>query len=223
MGATDVKPTRLAAAQAAANGFLDKVPKKFRVGIVSFGSRAVVALPPTDNRDLARTSISLLKPGDGTALGDAIQLAATLGKRQRTADGVVPPTSVLVISDGARDGGRIRPIVAAKQAKAAKVPVYTVLVGTKDGVVQHALTGGYTETIKVPPSPATLQLVAHTTGAEFFRATTDSKLREVYTQLGSRLGHKTVSREISDVFAGGSAVLLLIGGTMSALWFRRVP
>jgi len=48
-------------------------------------------------------------------------------------------------------------------------------------------------------------------------------LRKVYEQLGSRLGHKTISREISDVFAGGSALLLLIGGTMSALWFRRVP
>jgi Ca-activated chloride channel homolog len=223
MGATDVKPTRLAAAQGAANGFLEKLPKKFRVGIVSVSSHAIIVLPPTDDRDRARTAISLLKPGDGTALGDGIQLAATLGKRQRTADGAVPPTAVLVISDGARDGGRVKPIVAARQAKTAKVPVYTVLVGTKNGVVEHQLVGGYTERINVPASPATLQLIAHTTGGDFFRATTDSKLREVYEKLGSLLGYKTVSREISDVFAGGSALLLLIGGTMSALWFRRVP
>ena len=223
MGATDVKPTRLAAAQAAAIAFLGQVPKKFRVGIVSFASRAVVALPPTDNRDLARSSIALLKPGEGTALGDAIMVGANLGKRQRTADNVIPPTSILVISDGAADGGRTKPLDAAKKAKESKVPVYTVLVGTKDGVVEHQLPGGFTERIEVPPSPDTLRLVAHTTGGEFFTAADTKALRKVYTQLGSRLGHKTVSRELSDVIAGGSAVLLLIGGTMSALWFRRVP
>jgi Ca-activated chloride channel family protein len=223
MGAKDVKPTRLGAAQQAAYSFLDKVPTKFRVGIVSFASRAVVALPPTDNRELARTAISLLHTGEGTALGDAVVLAASLGQRQRTADGVVPPTSILLISDGANDGGRIRPIVAAQRAKKLKVPVYAVVLGTKAGVVEHKLVGGFTERIQVPPSPNTLRLIARTTGGEFFTATNNSTLRKVYEQLGSRLGHKTVSREITDVFAGGSALLLLVGGTMSALWFRRVP
>jgi Ca-activated chloride channel family protein len=223
MGATDVKPTRLAAAQAAAYSLLDKVPKKFRVGIVAFGSRAVVALPPTDNRDVARTAISLLHTGDGTALGDAVVLAATVGQRQRSADGVVPPTSILIISDGAADGGRIKPIDAAKRAKQLHVPVYTAVLGTPDGTVQHLLTGGYTETINVPPSPDTLRQIASITGGRFSTATTDSSLRKVYAQLGSRLGHKTVSREMTDVVAGGSALLLLVGGTLSAVWFRRVP
>jgi Ca-activated chloride channel family protein len=223
MGATDVKPTRLAAAQQAAYSFLDKVPKKFRVGIVSFASRAVVALPPTDNRDLARTTIGLLRTGEGTALGDAIALAAQVGKRQRTADGVEPPTSVLIISDGASDGGQTTPIAAANQAKKLRVPVYTALVGTPNGVVEHKLTGGFTETIKVPPSPATLQQISRITGGTFSTATTDTALRKVYEQLGSRLGHKTESREMTDVFGGGSALLLLVGGTLSMVWFRRVP
>jgi Ca-activated chloride channel family protein len=223
MGATDVKPTRLGAAQNAAYAFLDKVPKKFRVGIVSFASRAIVALPPTDNRELAHTAVGLLHTGEGTALGDAVVLAASLGQRQRTSDGVVPPTSILIISDGANDGGRIRPLVAAQRAKKLKVPVYAVVLGTKDGIVEHKLTGGYTEQIKVPPSPSTLQLIARTTGGQFFTATSSSTLSKVYDQLGSRLGHKKVSREVTDVFAGGSALLLLVGGTMSALWFRRVP
>ena len=51
---------------------------------------------------------------------------------------------------------------------------------------------------------------------------TTKRLREVYKQLGSRLGHKKESREITDVFAGGAALLLLVGGGLSALWFRRV-
>jgi Ca-activated chloride channel family protein len=223
MGATDVKPTRLAAAQSAAYSLLDKMPKKFRVGIVAFGSRAVVALPPTDNRELARTAIGLLHTGEGTALGDAVVLSATVGQRQRTTDGVIPPTSVLVISDGAADGGRYKPLDAAKRAKELHVPVYTAVLGTPDGTVEHKLAGGYTEVIRVPASPSTLRQIAATTGGQFFTATTASTLRKVYGQLGSRLGHKTVSREMTDVFAGGSALLLLIGGTLSALWFRRVP
>jgi Ca-activated chloride channel homolog len=97
-----------------------------------------------------------------------------------------------------------------------------VLVGTPNGVVQHDLPGGYRETIRVPPSPQTLQLIAATTGAQFFRVATDNELRDVYENLGSRLGHKRQSREITDLFAGGAALLLLIGACLSAFWFRRV-
>jgi Ca-activated chloride channel family protein len=89
-------------------------------------------------------------------------------------------------------------------------------------VVRHQLPGGYTETIRVPPSPQTLQLIANTTGGQFFRAASEKQLREVYENLGSRLGHKRESREISDLFAGGAGLLLLVGAGLSALWFRRV-
>jgi Ca-activated chloride channel family protein len=222
MGATDVKPTRLRAAQTAAHEFVNKMPSKFRVGVVSFATLAQIAVPPTQDRPLVNRAIDYLHTGEGTAIGDAVQMAATLGKRQR-ADGVVPPTSILLISDGARDGGRTPPKVAAQKARAMHVPVYTILLGTPAGVVQHKLPGGYTETIRVPPSAATLQLIARTSGGDFFTASNDKRLNEVYAQLRSRLGHKTESREVTDLFAGGSALLLLAGGALSALWFRRVP
>ena len=83
---------------------------------------------------------------------------------------------MLLISDGARDGGQTAPRVAARRARLMQVPVYTVLVGTPNGVVHHELPGGYTETIRVPPSPQTLQLIANTTGAQFFRAASDKQL-----------------------------------------------
>src|SRR5439155_1342778 len=82
--------------------------------------------------------------------------------------GVVPPTSVLMISDGARDGGTVDPRAAARKARALHVPVYTVLVGTPNGTVVHKLTGGYNEIIRVPPSPSTLRQIAHTSGGQFF-------------------------------------------------------
>jgi Ca-activated chloride channel homolog len=222
MGATDVPPTRLQAAKTAALEFARKVPKKFRIGVVAFSTRAQVALPPTSDRDLLRDSLDALHTGEGTAIGDAVALAASLGRRQR-ADGVVPPTSVLLISDGARDGGRRPPLVAARQAKAQHVPVYSILLGTPNGVVQHKLPGGYNETLRVPPSAQTLQAIAKTSGGEFFTASNDRRLSTVYDTLRSRLGHKRQSREITDGFAGGAALLLLAAGGLSALWFRRVP
>ena len=222
MAATDVPPTRLRAAQTAAHEFVDKVPKKFRIGVVSFATRAQVTIPPTADRTLVSAAIESLHTGEGTAIGDAVALAASLGRRQR-AGGVVPPTSVLLISDGARDGGRRTPLAAARQARAMHVPVYTILLGTPAGVVQHKLPGGYTETLRVPPSAQTLQLIARTSGGKFFTASNDKRLGEVYDQLRSRLGHKKQTRELTDGFAVGSALLLLAGGGLSAFWFRRVP
>jgi Ca-activated chloride channel family protein len=222
MSATDVPPTRLRAAQTAAHEFVSEVPKKFRIGVVAFATRAQVAIPPTNDRTLVNAAIESLNIGEGTAIGDAVALSVSLGKRQR-ADGVVPPTSVLLISDGARDGGRRTPLAAARQAKALHVPVYTILLGTPAGIVQHKLPGGYTETIRVPPSAQTLQLIARTSGGEFFTASNDKRLAEVYDQLRSRLGHKKQSRELTDGFAAGSALLLLAAGGLSAFWFRRVP
>lgn len=223
MRAKDVEPTRLDAARTTAEAFLAKVPKKFRVAVVSFATRAVVALPSTEDRSLVRQALASLRPGEGTALGDAVTLAVRLTQQQRGSNGLVPPAAVLVISDGAQMGGRTSPQAAARRARAAKVPVYAIVVGTPNGTVEHTLTGGFREIIRVPPQPATLRLVAQTTGGKLFTATDDARLREVYERLGSRLGHEKKSREVTDLFAGGSAALLLVGGALSALWFRRVP
>jgi Ca-activated chloride channel family protein len=103
------------------------------------------------------------------------------------------------------------------------VPVYTVVLGTQDGVVQVPLADGFTAQLRVPPQPAVLQQLAQTTGGQFFAVRDDVRLRQIYKNLGSRLGSHDQSREISDYFAGGSAALLLFGGALSALWFRRVP
>jgi Ca-activated chloride channel family protein len=223
MRAADVKPSRLAAALRAADEFVHKVPKKFRIGIVSFASGARVALPPTADRKLVHEALTELRPGEGTAIGDAVQLAVHIARRERTADGKIPPTAVLMISDGARDGGRVAPQTAARNAKALHIPVYTIVLGTPGGVVQQTLTGGFRAIIHVPPSPQTLQQIATTSGGRSFSVATDSRLREVYSRLGSLLGHRTENREITDVFAGGAALLLLVGGGMSMLWFRRLP
>jgi Ca-activated chloride channel family protein len=223
MKATDVRPSRLAAARAVARALIAKVPDKFRIGIVAFSGRSSVVLPPTRDRALANAALANLHSGEGTALGDAISQAVALGRRQRAADSSVPPTSVLVISDGAQMSGRTSPLAAAQLARKAHVPVYTVALGTPNGVVHAKLPGGYTVDIRVPPRADVLRQVAQVSGGRFYAAGDDSDLRDVYTKLRSRLGRERQRRELTDVFAGGSGALLIVGGALSALWFRRIP
>jgi Ca-activated chloride channel homolog len=223
MGADDVKPTRLEAARRAARGFLDRLPSKYRLAIVGFAGRAYVALPPTDDRDLAVTALRNLHRAEGTSLGDAVALATRIAGRQRASDGAKPPAAIIVISDGAQLSGRTSPAAAALRARQAHIPVYSVLVGTQNGVINVPLAGGFTAQMRVPPSPETLRTVAQVTGGRFFTAPSAAELRTVYEHLGSRLGSRRESREVTNLFAGGSAALLLLGGGLSALWFRRMP
>jgi Ca-activated chloride channel family protein len=222
MKATDILPSRLAAARLAATLFAAKVPETFRIGVVSFGTRATVATPPTADRELVQEALDTLVPGEGTAIGDAVVLSARVGRAQRRPGEPRPPRSVLLISDGAADGGAVSPEEAAERAKSLDVPVYTILLGTPEGVVEEELTGGLRRIIRVPPSPETLQMLADVTGGTFFTAAGGEELRAVYEELGSRLGRRKERREITDFFAGGSAALLLVGGALSAFSLRRV-
>jgi Ca-activated chloride channel family protein len=235
MKATDVEPTRLDAARIAAKTFLDEVPEKFRVGVVSFASRAAVGVAPTEDRELVATALDTLAPGEGTAIGDAVALSLRVGRPEAAAgvEGAEPapeaesgeeaaPRAIVVISDGARDGGAVDPAEAAQQAKEQSVPVYSVLVGTPNGVVEEELTGGFRRIIRVPPNPETLEQIATTSGGQFFAALDAEGLGAVYEDLGSRLGTREEDREITDVFAAIAAVLLVVAATVSVLLFRRV-
>ena len=222
MGAQDVPPSRLFAAVSAADRFLTEIPSRYSVALVSLGSSAILNVAPTQDRALVRQALGSLTTGEGTAIGDAVQLSARLGVKQKAIEGVVPPTTVLLISDGARDGGRVAPLTAARRARAVGVPISTVLVGTPAGVVNVKLVGGFTEQIRVPASPGTLRQIARASGGRYYTARTPQALAGVYRSLATRIGHKQEDRQITDLFAAGAAVLLLAGASLSFLWFRRV-
>jgi Ca-activated chloride channel homolog len=223
MTATDVKPTRLAAAGKAIDRFLHVVPDSLRVGVVTFATRANVIAPPTHDRELVRSALAQARPGEGTALGEAIVLALRSAQRVRGESGDPPPASILVISDGAQTQGTITPGAAARRALAAHVPVFTVVIGTPDGVVQRTLAGGFTERTRVPPDPDALRQVASTSGGESFTVADDATLKRVYAELGTRLGHEKKQAEVTAAFAGAGMLLLLASGALSTLLFRRLP
>ena len=223
MKAQDVRPSRLGAAENAANAFVAELPKRFRVGVIGFSGRAYLALAPTEDRELVVSALRSLRPGEGTALGDAVALGVRLARQERASDGTIPPTAMLVISDGAQMSGRTSPAAAALKAMGLHIPVYSVVLGTPDGVVNVPIAGGYQEQLRVPPSPETLKTLAQVTGGQFFTAPDQKRLSQIHERLGSRLGHRRETREVTDLFAGGSAAFLLVGGALSSLWFRRVP
>lgn len=225
MTATDVPPTRLDAARSASSSFLDKLPDRFRVGLVSFSSIVSVLEEPSDDRDAVRDALDSIEGDVGTALGDAIVESVALApdpEEQEELSGGKPLFAILLLSDGANSTGR-EPLDVLDEAKEAGVPIYTIAFGTPDGTVDITNDFGVTQTYNVPPDPDTLRRVAEETGGRFFEAPTEEDLEAVYQEIGSQVSYEDEERELTAAFAAAGAVLLLIGGSLSALWFGRIP
>jgi Ca-activated chloride channel family protein len=218
MTATDVEPTRMTAAKQAANDFLDEVPDGLQVGVVAFATGADVVAAPTDDGGAAREAVDTLQPGGGTALGEAIARSVDVAGTEPDA-----PAAILLLSDGANTQGTLDPLEAAERARTAGIPVYTVALGTPEGTVTIVDDLGVEQTIPVPPDTETLARVADTTGGQAFTAITEGDLRAIYEDLGSRLGSEQEERDVAHLFAGAGAALLLVGASLSALWFNRIP
>ena len=226
MTATDIAPDRMTAARAAASSFVEGLPDGFQVGVVSFSDQADVIVPPTADRDEAIRALEALEADNGTALGDAIVRAVELGTSnldEQISMADEASVVVLVLSDGANTTGDFEPLDAAAQAAEAKVPVYTVALGTAEGTIQGPDGYGGVRTIAVPPDPVTLTQVAEATGGRFFEAADEDALRSVYDEIGSQVGVEEEQRELTVAFTAAGAVLLLLGGALSALWFSRIP
>jgi Ca-activated chloride channel homolog len=223
MNATDVPPTRLEAAKAAASSFLDNLPKRFRVGLVSFSNATRVLEEPTDDRETVRTSLESIQGEVGTAIGDAIRDSIALAPRDESGNRSDKHLfAVLLLSDGANSAG-VNPLDVLDEAKEAGVPIYTIALGTDAGTVEIPNEYGGTQTVSVPPDPETLRRIAEETGGRFFEAPTESDLKAVYEEIGSQVSYEDEERELTAAFAGAGAVFLLIGASLSALWFGRIP
>ena len=238
MNATDVRPTRLVSSQRAATTFIEQLPEKFRVGIVSFASTAQTLTRPTTDRAATYEAITSLHAEGATAMGDGIERALDVKRTPGPSSGGAapsgpdppepssgrePPLVVLLLSDGANTQGRTQPMEAASDAKELGVPVFTIALGTDQGMVDVPDETGTMRRIPVPPDELTLQRIAEATGARFFAAPTSRELKDVYRELGSKIGFVKEKQEVTVLFSATALLFLVAGATMSLGWFSRFP
>jgi Ca-activated chloride channel family protein len=227
MLSTDVRPTRLAAAQAAARTFIRQVPDGFRLGLVTISNSAQQVVEPTTDHARVTAAVNALKVQGATAMGDALQLAID-SARVPVPDGLGGsrrlPAAIVLLSDGASTRGA-DPIDVVQKNRRYRIPIYTVALGTQGGVLEHRdpATGAVKSTEKVPPDSLTLQEIARGTGGQFFAAPDARRLQAVYANLGTRLAKTKVKRQVTSAFAGGALVLLLAGAGLGLARGGRLP
>jgi Ca-activated chloride channel homolog len=215
MLADDVDPSRLEAARAAAQRFLDEVPEEARVGAIAFSSDPHTVEEPTDDRERIEELIDGLTADGGTAAGDA--LAAALGLVDGTAEDR-PPAAIVLLSDGETTTGR-EPIPVARMARRVGIPIHTVTLGTRTATIQ---TPDGT-LLPVPPDPETMRRVAQLSGGRAFQVDNADELASVYEGLGTRVATEDEQREITGAFAAGGIVLLMAAAAFGLRATARLP
>lgn len=207
MLAQDVQPNRFDAAKVAAVEFVESLPKKFNVSLVSFAGTATMLVPPTQDRNTVTAAIQGLEPDQGTAIGEGIyaSLSALTQVPPDPDDPKAPvPARIVLLSDGKTQLGRSS-ATAAEESKKQKVPIYTIAYGTQTGTIE---IGGRIE--RVPVDLAELQRIARITGGEAYEARSAGQLKEVYADIGTSVGTEKVEQEVTERYAGfGLAFALL--------------
>jgi len=225
MRAEDVDPDRLTAAERSAKLFAEETPDNFRIGLVTFSDYAEQRVSPTTDRGAITAALESMQADGGTAMGDG--LARGLAAAQTpvpTEDGKGTrklPAVIVLLSDGANTVGVNDPLEVARQAAAAKIPVYAIALGTDSGEVVQRDPFGFEQRIPVPPDKETLKRIAQLTGGRFFEAPSADDAEAIYERIGTRLTSKPEKREVTVAFAGGAFVLLLAGGALGIGWFSR--
>jgi Ca-activated chloride channel family protein len=233
MQATDVAPSRLAAAQAAAKSFADQLTPGVNLGLVSFAGTAAVLVSPTTDREPIKRAVDGLKLAESTATGDAIlaglQSIETFSQAVAGASGDGPPPArIVLMSDGGQTvpggpGAEDQPrgaYTAARKAAESKVPVSTISFGTDYGTISL-------DPDKPPVSVAVdddaMRRIAELSGGQFFTAASESELRQVYAQLGEQIGYETRKVDTSRPWLAGGALLLVVGVATGIGLGRRLP
>jgi Ca-activated chloride channel family protein len=233
MLSSDVAPTRLGAAKAAAQTFLERAPDTLRVGLVTFAGDVSVGASPTHDRERVRRSVSAItrwQAGGGTAIGDALVRAVEVARtafaepgRSAPTTGAIPgatgAVTILFLSDGRQNRGLIPPEQGAAMAAGAGIPVYTVALGTDDPDSGGGLFGGFNRV----PDRETLRAIAKTTGGEYFAARSARALSAAYEDLGSRLGRTERRTEVTFVFVALAAGTLAAAAALARLWEPGLP
>jgi Ca-activated chloride channel family protein len=220
MRAQDIEPDRFSAMQTAAKEFVEVLPARINLGLVSFAGTATTVVTPTTDRGQVTTAIDNLQLAESTAIGDAIftSLTAIQNYQSSLDEGAaeLPPARIVLLSDGYSTVGR-EATQAVDAANGAEVPVSTIAFGTDYGTLD--LEG---ETVPVPVDRSTLEEIADETGGSYSEAASAAELEQVYEDLGSQIGYTTEAQDISPWFVRGGLLFAFLGVVASLLWTNRL-
>jgi Ca-activated chloride channel homolog len=211
MGATDVQPDRLSAAEVAAGAFLDRLPAGFRVGLTTFSATSDVPIAPTSDRTRVATALGSLAvdTGTGTVIGDGLAAALDSIQADRGDEGD-RPAAVVLLSDGMDSGSTILPDEAASRARNLGISVFTVAIGQPQpgdsGIPTASATAGAASDV--------LARIAEETGAKAYTTQTADELTQVYDSLGSHLSTELAIDESAGPFVIAAIVMTLIAAAV---------
>lgn len=226
MRATDVEPSRLAAAQEAAKQFADQLTSGINLGLIAYAGTATVLVSPTTNREATKIAIDKLQLADRTATGEAIftalQAIATVGAVIGGGDGP-PPARIVLMSDGketvpSNPDNPKGAFTAARTAKDQGVPISTVTFGTPYGYVEIN-----DQRQPVPVDDETLKKIAELSDGSAYNAASLEQLKEVFTKLQDQIGYETVKGDASVGWLRLGSLLLALSALAALLFNRRLP
>src|SRR6202030_213885 len=226
MRATDVSPSRLAAAQEAAKQFAGQLTPGINLGLIAFAGTATVLVSPTTNRDATKNAIDKLQLADRTATGEgiftALQAIATVGAVIGGGD-TPPPARIVLMSDGketvpSNPDNPKGAYTAARTAKDQGVPISTVSFGTPYGYVQIN-----DQRQPVPVDDVMLKKVAQLSGGQSYSASNLSELKGVYSTLQQQIGYETIGGDASTGWLRLGSLVLALAALAALLITRRLP
>lgn len=219
MEARDVDPDRLAAAQDSAKAFVDSLPPRFNVALVSFAGTADLVVPPTVDRGVIHRAIDSLVLAPSTAVGEGVYRsldALKLVPPDPDDPDDIAPAAVVLLSDGATNIGR-GSAGAAETAKEQDVPVYTIAFGTDNGYVEQ---DGQRQRVAVDHWE--LSEIARLSGGKKYAAESAGQLGEVYEAIRQSVGVERVPAEVTDRYAGLAIIFAVLAAmgviSLGARW-----
>ncbi len=229
MLARDLVPDRLSASKDIAIEFIAQRPTD-RMGIVVFAGESFTQCPLTTDR---ATLINLMKEvqtdliEDGTAIGNGLATAVA-----RMKDSDAKSRVVILLTDGVNNRGEISPQMAAEIAKTYGIRVYTIGVGTDNETAPYPVMtpwGVEIQNVKVEIDEALLSEIAESTGGRYFRATDNTKLAEIYSEINKMEKARTtvdsfpVYKELFGKYALMALLAILLGLMFNWFVIRRLP
>ena len=228
MLARDFTPDRVSASKDIAIEFISQRPSD-RMGIVVFAGESFTQCPLTKDR---ATLINLMKEvetgliEDGTAIGNGLATAVA-----RMKDSDAKSRVVILLTDGVNNSGEVSPKMAAEIAKTYGIRVYTIGVG-KEGMAPYPVMtpwGVQVQNMKVEIDEALLKEIAESTGGRYFRATDNTKLAEIYSEINKMEKAKTsvdtfpVYEELFGTYVFWALLALMLELLLNWFVIRRLP